>query len=186
MIDSKINVVENSTKECILPLVNKNENNSAKYFINNESKVQEILATDDLQVSKFSHQQYIWALKDAIRVGEIDGDCVYTRSGKLFCIKINNNHKRVEKCYIVSEDAKSVLSISDYNPRTGKMLKTILYREEEKTISSIKEYDFETGKDIRCTFYHKDGKTVSSLIEYSNRIKYTLFHEDGKNSVIYV
>lgn len=163
----------------------KNSDNNIRYFskktINNHEL--EFSLSDDIQVAQYLHEQYIKSLKTAIYYKKLNGECVYDKDGKLFSIQLKNNRNRIIKAYFISSEGNKITSVNDYNPETGKFVRTILYRENEMTVSSIKDYDYETGEAVSSIFFKKDGKTVSSMFEYSNNgkeIKYTLFCDDGE------
>ncbi|XFE94023.1 hypothetical Protein pso3_03340 [Candidatus Phytoplasma solani] len=59
----------------------------------------------------------------------------------------------------------TICSINEFNPSTGKKVKTINYRSDGQTIDYIEEFNPQTGKIIKDIFYNPDG-SISSIEEY--------------------
>ena len=84
----------------------------------------------------------------------------------------------------ISKDNKTISSIDDYDPSTGKQIKETYYAGDGKTIWYVSDYDPSTGKQKKVTYYADAGKTIWYVSDYDpstgKRIKSTNYYNDGK------
>lgn len=75
--------------------------------------------------------------------------------------------------------------VEEFDPKTGKMIRSMQYQKDGKTVDMIDEYDPQTGNKIKNTWFYNDGKTIKSIHEF-NPLKLEFlsgakwFKEDGK------
>ena len=82
----------------------------------------------------------------------------------------------------ISKDNKTISSVTDYDPATGKRIKETDYAEDGKTIWRVVDYDPATGDVIKLTGYYDDGKTIKKVKEtdpLTHKLKITNYDRDG-------
>ncbi len=82
----------------------------------------------------------------------------------------------------ISKDNKTISSVTDYDPATGKRIKETDYAEDGKTIWRVVDYDPATGDVIKLTGYYDDGKTIKKVKEMdtlTHNVKITNYDRNG-------
>ncbi len=106
----------------------------------------------------------------------------YELGGTKYINKFNEDGKLI-RCFS-SKNGKTLYSISDYDPLTGKEIKYTSFKEDGKTLDFVVDYDPSTGKEIKQTSFKEDGKTLDFVVDYDpstgKEIKWTSFQKDGK------
>ena len=118
----------------------------------------------------------------------VEGKKVYViqqkgNDGKLVQELISKDNKRLNRINKFQADGKTIDSVADYSPETGKMLKETKFQIDGKTPYLVTDYSPETGKMLKETVFLRDGKTLDYVTDYSPEtgefLKTTVFFKDG-------
>ena len=118
-------------------------------------------------------------------LNNIKEEVVYRKNGKNIdkIIQLNaNTGSKIKTTYYDYFDDKKIRSVDEYDPKSGRKIRTINY----VLYKSIDEYDPQTGKKTRTiNFNIKDETKVSSIQEYDQETqeisKIYIYKRDGKS-----
>ncbi len=165
------------------------ENKVNKDALTEPNITSEVTDVDFSDFTKIQGKSYELGCMKYIDIFNEDGKLIRSFSSKngktLYSIKDYNpsTGKRTKETYF-QEDGKTLKSIDDCDPSTGKRTKITYFQEDGKNLELIKDYDPSTRHFIKETCFQPGGKTLKYVADYKpttgKQIKMTYFQKDGK------